>query len=824
MTSPAPEDLIRTLLSRRFLDPDEFASAPALSAPVGDTAGKPFGKYLVLRRIGEGGFSRVYLAIDPLLGRRVALKVLKPGTPDDAARFSREARMAAELRHPNIVPVYEVGQVGREPYLAMAYVEGAPLEPAGLERDLAILLKAARALGAAHAQGMIHRDVKPQNILVDRSGEPFLTDFGMAKHLDGGEGPLTQTGTLVGTPAFMSPEQGRGEFRTLAPASDVFSLGATLYYLLTKRPPFLGETMLETVRKVIETEPIPARVLNPEVPREIEAVLRKSMAKDPAARYPTGTEFADDLERFLRRQPVLAARRRLAWIAMVPGAAVLIVAAFFALGRNDPPPAPPAAPTLVERPKPPPERPPEKKPEPPPQPPPPPPPPLPEPAKPAPPELPAIDPELASRVRRNVLDRPAAYVRIFLTEAEAHRARDLLRAARAGGEDVRFLERLDREVASQVEREEKYLAAAAAGRLPDPRRVEAPDLIVLKGNRRHEGRLRSETPESVEYVWRGQTLRQPRSEVESVVRGGGTEMQFHRKLEEVSAAEPLRDLAALAGWCIEAGLEEHREHVLYRILAIDPSNAAARRDLGLPLTGPVSTAAPAPKPAVLRYEGKSYAPEELRRELLDRGFVVADGQWCRAVPWKWAPREYWANRSLAVGGRDVAVQSFDEVRVEAAYDLDQMKVVQVRRSIPRFHYVGPVLPKTPAPLAKGSAVIEIEAPGPILECRVLAAAMVEDGRGSVEVSALVNGRPPGRLYRIASGARREAADVTGTVQGARKFSLVAEIETELAVAPDGRLRPFAFFLPGDAKDLEPLAIEGKIAEPQPDLTRLLPPK
>jgi hypothetical protein len=811
----ADEDLIRTLLARRFLDPEDFASRPALPDPVSDTAGKPFGKYLVLRRIGEGGFSRVYLAVDPLLGRRVALKVLKPGTPEDAARFGREARMAAELRHPNLVPVYEVGQVGREPYLAMAYIDGAPLEPAGLERDLGILLKVARALGAAHAQGMIHRDVKPQNILVDRAGEPFLTDFGMAKRLDGGEGPLTQTGTLVGTPAFMSPEQGRGEFRTLGPQSDVFSLGATLYYLLTRRPPFLGETMLETVRKVIETEPTPARVLNPRVPPELEAILRKCMAKDPAARYATGSDFADDLERFLLRQPVRAARRRLAGLALAPGAVLVAVALVFALRPGEPPPPAPSG--VREKPRlPSPPPPPEKEPQPAPAPPPPAP-PAPEPPRETRPELPAIDAALGGRVRRDVLDQPAAYVRLFLTDAERRRAGDLLGAGRAGAEDQGFLARLDREVAPALERERRFLAAAAAGRQPDPRRVEAPDLVVLKGNRSHEGRVVRDLPESVQYVYKGQTLTQPRAEVESVVRGGGTEMEFHRRLEASSA---LRDFRALAEWCHEKRLEEQREYALYRILGLDPADAGARRELGFPLTGPLSTAVPAPRAAAISFEGKNYTPDGLRQELLDRGFVVVDGQWASPKPWTWRAR---ANRSLSLGG-DAAVQTFEEVRIDSAYDLDQMKVVQVKRSVAKFQYVGPVLPKGPAARAKGTATIDIEAPGPILECRVVAAGSVEEGRGSIEVSALVNGRPPGRLYRLASGARRDAADITPTVAGARKFTLVAEIETELAAGPDGRPRGFAFFLPGEAKDPDPLSIEGKVAEPRPDLTRLLPPK
>lgn len=813
MVRAANEELVRSILEKGFVSREELVSTPALLGPPADvSAGRPFGKYVLLRKIGEGGFGRVFLAIDPLLQRRVALKLLKGGTPDDVARFAREARMAAELRHPNIVPVHEVGQVGRDSYIALEYIEGAPLAPSGLDRDLRTALKVARALGAAHARGMIHRDVKPQNILVDAAGEPFLTDFGLARHVGGG-GSLTQTGSLVGTPGFMSPEQARGELRLLGPASDVFSLGATLYFLCTRRAPFEGETELEVIRKVIETEPRPPRSVDPRVPREIEAIVLKAMAKDAARRYATAVELADDLERYLERRPVFAARRKL----LLPAASValaLVAAALLFWPRGQAPPAPPPPPAATARPKPVPpavarENPPE------------PPTPVPEPApdprpKPAPdppprePEGRAIDPALRERLRKRVLDQPEYYVRAFLGDADARRAKTLLAADRVSEEDLRFLqERVEGEAAGGIEREKEFLAASVAAREPDPRRVDSPDVIQFKG-RRLEVRVLEVSDAAVKYVYKGQTVSHPRSEVESVSRGAAPAVQFHAKLESA------RDLAALAEWCRENRLDLHREYVLYRILASDPANAAARRDLGLPLTGPLKHPAAAERVGEgYVYEGKAYTAAALRQALLDKGYRVVDGRWCSAREWRWAPREYWKTKALAIGGIGVSIQIREEVRLESAYDLDLKKLVEVRRVVPGFHFIGPAPGE--GPRLKGTAVLEVEAPGPILDCRILASASVLEGRGSVVLSVSAEGRAPVRLYALASGSHRKAVDAGEALRGARKFSLVAELESDAAA-------PSAFFLPGDAKDPEPLSIEGRVAEPQPQLDKLIPAK
>jgi hypothetical protein len=202
-----------------------------------------------------------------------------------------------------------------------------------------------------------------------------------------------------------------------------------------------------------------------------------------------------------------------------------------------------------------------------------------------------------------------------------------------------------------------------------------------------------------------------------------------------------------------------------------------------------------------------------------------DGRWCSTREWKWAPREYWRTKALTLGGTDVGIQSRDEVRIENAYDLDLQKLVQVRRVVPGVAFIGPLIPGADATARlRGTALIEVTAPGPIVECRILAAATIQDSRGSISVRAEGEGRPAVRLYAITSGTHRKAVDAGEALRGLRKFTLVAELETEQAPAADGRPQTFAYFLPGDAKDPEPLVIEGRIAEPQPQLDKLIPAK
>jgi hypothetical protein len=807
------EELARSLLSKRFVTAGEFASAalpPELPGPVG---GKPFGKYQVISKIGEGGFSRVFLAVDSLLGRRVALKVLKRASPEELARFRREARIAAELNHPNIVPVYEVGRVGKEAYLAMPYVEGAPPGKLPPGRALEVALKLARALEAAHARGLIHRDVKPQNVILDDSGEPFLTDFGMAKHYDdSGASSLTASGSMVGTPAFMSPEQARGESRSLGPASDVFALGATLYFLLTGRAPFEGETPLEVIRKVVETGPAPLRSLVPGLSAELEALVGKAMDRDVRHRYPTARELADDLARLLARRPVLAARRRRARRAAAGIAVAFAAAGALAVwpGGGEPPPAareevrskPPAPPPA--RPAPPVPAPapraeaaalpPAAAPAPPPA--------ADPPPAPAPPALRPLEAALKERIRARVLDQPSAWVRSFLAEEELRRARELLARDPATDDDLRFLHvRLDGEVAGLIEDERRFLESACAERQDAVRRVASPDVVHIKDGRRHEGRVLEEDAESVRYVYQDQTVRLPRGMIDSVARGGSAEAEFQKRREAAEASAGPAAWVALAEWCRQKQLPRHREYALYRTLAADPGHAGARRELGFAPAGPLSRAEP---PALVSFEGRDYAPAELREVLAARGYVALDGRWHQPRDWKWTPRE--------PGGAGVARWTWDELQPHRAYDLELGKVVEVPKRVPKFCFLGPAAAGGGRDV-EAAASVEVEAPGPILECRVQAAASVVDGRGWVEVSVVADGREPTVLFGLARGSERRTFDVGAAVRGARKFTVVARMRSEVGADQDGRPRVYACLLPGDARDPAALVVHGRVGDP-----------
>jgi len=292
------DELVRAVLGRRFLSSDELR-APALVPPNVDLAdGRPFGRFMVLGDLAEGTFGRVVLAVDPLGNRKVALKLLKSGVPSDLERFRREADVVRELAHPNIVQVVDVGTVGEQPYIAMEYVPGTLLRDyvTDMARRLEILIKVARALGHAHARGIIHRDVKPENVLVDPTGEPYLMDFGLARHFDRVSHQLTTTGSIAGTPLFMSPEQASGDTDRVGPASDVFSLGATAYFLFTRAIPFPGARADEVLRKIVEEDPVPPREANRNIPERLESVILKAMSKSIERRHPDAAALADDLE------------------------------------------------------------------------------------------------------------------------------------------------------------------------------------------------------------------------------------------------------------------------------------------------------------------------------------------------------------------------------------------------------------------------------------------------------------------------------------------------------------------------------------------------
>lgn len=272
------------------------------------------GRFVLKSELGEGASGRVYLADDPVLERQVALKIplVADGDPSRRERFLREAKAAAHLRHPAIVPVFEGGQSGDDLYIASEYVPSQSLaDVLRIDRpDLRLAVdwvrRIAQALGYAHDEGIIHRDVKPGNILIDASRQPRLMDFGLAKSLTEDSG-LTTEGSLLGTPAYLSPEQARGDLRAIGPLSDQYSLGVVLYELLTGQVPFDGPPHL-VVRKVIDEQPEPPRHINPMVPRDLDVICLKCLAKLPAERYASCHQLADDLGRWLDGESITARR------------------------------------------------------------------------------------------------------------------------------------------------------------------------------------------------------------------------------------------------------------------------------------------------------------------------------------------------------------------------------------------------------------------------------------------------------------------------------------------------------------------------------------
>ncbi len=282
------------------------------AATTAEAIGQIFGNYQLLEESGRGGMGVVYKARQRDLDRVVALKMIlssRLASDEEVRRFQQEARAAAGLRHPNIVGIHEVGQIHGQHYFTMDFVagrslarlsEGGPLEP---DRAARLMATVARAVHYLHAHGIVHRDLKPSNILLDENDEPLVTDFGLAKVFQD-DTAKTQTGTILGTPSYMAPEQARGDTAEISPRTDVYSLGAVLYELLTGRPPFREENQLNTILQVLEGEPTLPHRINSRIPPELERIVMRALEKAPANRYDSAAGLADDLERYLRHEPL----------------------------------------------------------------------------------------------------------------------------------------------------------------------------------------------------------------------------------------------------------------------------------------------------------------------------------------------------------------------------------------------------------------------------------------------------------------------------------------------------------------------------------------
>ena len=330
---------------------------------------KTFGKYLIETKLGQGGMGAVYLALDPSLNHKVALKVIASNDTELLERFQREAQAAAKLKHPNIIQVYESGVINNQHYFTMDYIDGISLDNMvtstqrpSVQYVSRVIMQIALALDYAHSQGVIHRDIKPANIMIDKNDKIFLTDFGLTKRTTGVDKPagspgapqslplrgadrgktLNVTGSIVGTPDYMPPEQAMGQKGAIDRRSDIYSLGATLYHCLTGKPPFQGKELRDVLSKIINDEPAPPSTIvsikdKRLISKDLENICLKCLQKDKAKRYQTAGELAADLQNYLQRKSVgtkktavlgwlwaKVMQKRTAFIAIAAAAVVLI--------------------------------------------------------------------------------------------------------------------------------------------------------------------------------------------------------------------------------------------------------------------------------------------------------------------------------------------------------------------------------------------------------------------------------------------------------------------------------------------------------------------
>src|SRR6476659_1313924 len=348
----APEGLCTACLFETGLDLLAHESVPGVDDPGRDDrvplsdkinsskrskAFADFGDYELLEVIGRGGQGVVYRARQKSLNRTVALKVIGLGhwaTDAHLKRFRREAESAASLDHSGIVPIYEVGEHDGSCYFSMKFVEGGQRyqlvkrEPMPIRRAVELIAKVARTVHFAHEHSILHRDIKPGNILLDQKGEPHLTDFGLARLVET-ESTVTRTLEVLGTPSYMAPEQAVGNNAQLTAATDVYGLGAVFYQLLTGHPPFAGGTTYETIRLLLESEPRQPRLWNPKVDRDVSTICLKCLEKDPKRRYSFALALAEDLEHWLKHEPIRARRSGFfthsrKWVLRKPAIAALI--------------------------------------------------------------------------------------------------------------------------------------------------------------------------------------------------------------------------------------------------------------------------------------------------------------------------------------------------------------------------------------------------------------------------------------------------------------------------------------------------------------------